>query len=132
MALFLMSRPRVFLKKSGSQLRKPPDGIGEEFAGDERPGLAVFQQGAPRGFGDAGVGVDLIGVALDVRELVSAETGGFPRETEEGDPEGEPEEAGCTGGDEGGLPAPGERDPGDDGGGGDRTDVGAGVEDAGG
>ena len=106
---------------------QPPDGVGHELADREGPGLAVGEELAP------GDGRDPLGrVVADVGHLRGGEPGVLLGRTVAPRPPGEPEEAREAGGDERPLPAPVERDPGNDQRGDERPHVRARVEDAGG
>ncbi len=132
----MMSSPRVFLKKSGSQMRKnhqtgsvrnlptmndhacrcrrivePPDG---------RSGVVSALAGA------------LVGVAGDERALGGRYAPELLGQIVERDPEHEPGEPRAAGDHERRAPAPGERDPGHDGRRHHGADVGARVEERGG
>ena len=105
---------------------QPPDRIRKELPNHEGPSLPMRQQRPPRD-----VHRRIGRITVDVRQFRSAQPWVFMRTSIERQPERQPQESQQAGGDKSPVPAPGERDPGNDERRCERTDVGAGVEDPG-
>ncbi len=88
---------------AGPEEIEPPDGIGEEFAGHECPGLAMREDVAP--FDRGGSGGDGRRVGIDEGAFGVVGESGESGRAVEGEPEDDPDQGECGGDEECGGPA---------------------------